>query len=134
MAGAMMAQLQIRLSVGIGGEHFLPRDLKIPGALPINEAEMLTGAWGDYFVATGVKTLPPWAALLGAMSMYYLPRFNEPEVRKRAGGVFRKMGHGLKSMWHWYKYRKSGGRPPGAKVTPAEREQAQDAQPVPRAA
>lgn len=113
MAGAMMAQLQIRLSVGIGGVHFLPRELRIPGAPAINEAEMLTAAWGDYFVARGVTMLPPWAALLGAMSMYYLPRFNEPEVRERAGGFFRKIGHGLKASWHWFRYRKSGGKPPG---------------------
>jgi hypothetical protein len=124
MAGAMMAQLQIRLSVGIGGVHFLPRELRIPGAPPINETEMLSGAWGDYFVAQGITQLPPWAALLGAMAMYYLPRFNEPEVRQRTGGFFRKIGHGFKSMWHWYKYRKSGGKPPGPIVTEKERGEA----------
>jgi hypothetical protein len=121
MAGAMMAQLQIRLSVGIGGVHFLPRELRIPGAPPINEAEMLTAAWGDYFVARGVTMLPPWAALLGAMSMYYLPRFNEPEVRERAGGFFRKIGHGIKASWHWFKYRKSGGKPPMRGVSDKEK-------------
>lgn len=130
MAGAMMATLQIRLSVAVGGEHFLPRELRIPGAPAINEAEMLTAAWGDYFVATGTKTLPPWAALLGAFSMYYLPRFNEPEVRQRAGGLFRKIGHGCKSMWHWYRYRKSGGKPPARGTTEKERETAQVAEPV----
>lgn len=107
MAGAMMAQLQVRLSVGIGGAHFLPRELRIPGAPPINESEMLTAAWGDYFVAKGVTMLPPWAALMGAMSMYYLPRFNEPEVRERAGGLFKKMGHGMKAAWHWMRFRKA---------------------------
>lgn len=128
MAGAMMAQLQIRLSVGIGGVHFLPRELRIPGAPPINEAEMLTAAWGDYFVARGVTMLPPWAALLGAMSMYYLPRFNEPEVRERAGGFFSKIGHGVKASWHWFKYRKSGGKAPTRGTTDREKEGAQIAE------
>jgi hypothetical protein len=120
LAGAMMAQLQIRLSVGIGGVHFLPRELRIPGAPPINESEMLTAAWGDYFVARGITMLPPWAALLGAMSMYYLPRFNEPEVRAKAGGFFKKLGHGIKATWHWIRFRKSPK--PAPAVTPKERE------------
>lgn len=84
--GMMAARLQVQLSVGIGGEVFIPRLLKGPGGIDINEMEMLEQSWGDYFVAKGVEDLPPGWALFGAMAMYYLPRLNTPQVRERAGG------------------------------------------------
>ncbi len=127
MAGAMMATLQIQLSVGIGGQHFLPRELRIPGAPVINERDMLAGAWGDYFIATGTVTPPAWAMLLGAMSMYYLPRFQEPEVRSRVGGIFGRAWHGCKAAYHWMRYRKPL---PKEKVTEKDRQGATDAQQV----
>lgn len=130
MAGAMMGTLMVRLSVGVGGNAFLPRMLTIPGLQqPVSEQDMLNGAWGDYFVANGITTLPPWAALMGALSMYYLPRFQDTEVRQRVGGVMGWFKDKITRTVVWWKYRKQGGKAPkNRKVSDKEREGATDAE------
>jgi len=108
MAGAMVAQTMIYISAGIGGDAFLPRDIRIPGGNTYNEKDMLSQVWGDYFAAKGVVDIPPGIALLGGLSMYYLPRFREPEVRKRAGGFIHWCKEKVSGLTHWWKYRKGG--------------------------
>jgi hypothetical protein len=110
MAGAMVAQTMIYISAGIGGDAFQPRVVQIPGGNSYNEKDMLSQVWGDYFVAKGVVDIPPGIALLGGLSMYYLPRFREPEVRKRAGGFVRWMKD--KAEWVYFKVKYRGKKPP----------------------
>jgi hypothetical protein len=110
MAGAMVAQTMIYISIGIGGEEFAPRDIRIPGGNTYNEKDMLSQVWGDYFAAKGVVDIPPGIALLGGLSMYYLPRLREPAVRKRAGGFIHWTKEKISAVAHWWKYRK-GGKP-----------------------
>lgn len=78
--GAGFANLVIALSVGIGGEEFIPRrDPKVG----LDEKAMLEGAFGDYFVATGKTDLPPGWALAAALSLYVVPRFGMPKTQSR---------------------------------------------------
>lgn len=130
IAGAMMGTLMTRLSVGIGGNAFLPRILAIPGIKDgINEQDMLNAAWGDYFVSRGITDLPPSAALLGALSMYYLPRLQDQQVREKVGGFFGWFKEKITRVAVWWKYRKGGSKvPKKSKVSAAEREGATDAE------
>ena len=84
----MASRLLVRFSVGLGGPDFMPGILTGPGGVSINEQEMLDGAFADYFAAKGWEDLPPGWALFGALSMYYLPRFQMPRTKERAKGFF----------------------------------------------
>jgi hypothetical protein len=110
MAGAMVAQTMIYISIGIGGDEFAPKDIRIPGGNVYNEKDMLSQVWGDYFAAKGVVDIPPGIALLGGLSMYYLPRLREPKVRERGGKFVRWIKEKSSRVFLWWKYRK-GGRP-----------------------
>lgn len=108
--GEMMATLMIRISCGIGGESFIPKVIEAPGGIKFNEHEMLSGAFGDYFVATGKGDLPPGWALLGALCMYYLPRLQEPQVKARVGGIAGWFKDKTERAFIWWKYRKTTNR------------------------
>lgn len=108
--GEMFATILIRISCGIGGESFVPRVIEAPGGIKFNEQEMLSGAFGDYFVATGKGDLPPGWALFGALAMYYLPRLSQPEVKKRVGGIAGWLKNKVERGYVWFKYRKTSAR------------------------
>lgn len=76
-AGIAAAGAVLMIGVAVGGEEWQPRKD------PIDEREMLTGAFGDYFVAKGVTDFPPGVALFLALSMYAAPRFTMPQTRTR---------------------------------------------------
>lgn len=124
MAGAMAGTMLVRISAAVGGQEFLPRTITVPGGLTYNEEQFLQTAFGDYFVAKGISDIPPGLVLCSALMMYYMPRFQSPEVRQRGG----KIAGWFKSKMEWvyfkFKYRKSGGKPPAQ--TPAEPRTAKD--------
>jgi hypothetical protein len=105
MAGAMAGTMLVRLSAGIGGEAFLPRTITIPGGLTYNEEQFLQTAFGDYFVAKGIVDIPPGMVLVSALSMYYLPRFQQPEVRAKGSKFFRWCKDKFQWMYFKIKYR-----------------------------
>lgn len=76
-AGAMAAASVFMIGAAIGGEEWHPR------SEPVNEPEMMTKAFGDYFVAKGVNDFPPGVALTLALGMYAAPRFVMPKTRTR---------------------------------------------------
>lgn len=63
-----------RTCVAMMGEHW---------KMPDDERSMMIGAWADYFVARGVPTLPPEVALIGALSLYALPRMHDERTTTR---------------------------------------------------
>lgn len=120
--GMMAARLLVNISVGLGGEDFIPRMLKGPGGVEINEMESLESAFGDYFIAKQITDMPPGWMLVGVLSMYYLPRLQMPRTRERAKGFFAW----CKAKWASWRLRKHGLR-----VVPkkAAKEEAADPQP-----
>lgn len=86
--GMVAANLMIRISVGVGGEDFMPRMLEGPGGIKYNEQQVLEQAFGDYFIAKDIQDLPPGWALAGAIAFYYLPRLQMPRTQERAKGAF----------------------------------------------
>lgn len=118
MAGAMAGTMLVRLSAGIGGEAFLPRTINIPGGLTYNEEQFLQTAFGDYFVAKGIVDIPPGMVLVSALSMYYLPRFQQPEVRAKGSKFVRWCKD--KFQWMYFKIKYRGKDRPRGRVSPAD--------------
>jgi hypothetical protein len=112
MAGAMAGTMLVRMSAAIGGQEFLPRVVTVPGGLTYNEEQFLQQAFGDYFVAKGISDIPPGLVLCSALMMYYLPRFQSPEVRQRGSRIVRWFKDKGEWLYFKFKYRKSGGKPP----------------------
>lgn len=110
MAGAMAGTMLVRISAAVGGKEFLPRNITAAG-VTYNEEQFLQTAFGDYFVAKGISDIPPGMVLASALCMYYLPRFQEPAVKERAGGFMHWVKKKGSQVWVWWKYRK-GGKPP----------------------
>lgn len=52
-----------------------------------DEVEMQNTAWGNYFVAKGIKDIPPGAALLMAVGAYAGPRFTKPKTQARVSAA-----------------------------------------------
>jgi hypothetical protein len=100
--GMMAARLLVNISVGVGGPEFMPRILQGPGGIKYDEIEVLSSAFGDYFVAKDIQDLPPGWMLAGALAMYYLPRFQMPETQKRA----RSFAGWLRDKWHAFRFRR----------------------------
>lgn len=100
----MAARVLVNISVGVGGEDFVPRMLEGPGGVKINEMEALESAFGDYFLAKDIEDLPPGWALAGVLAMYYLPRLQMPKTRERAKGFFAW----CKAKWASWRLRKHG--------------------------
>ncbi len=77
------------LSVSLFGPDWLP---KKPPEHHIDEREMLTKAFTDYYVATGIIDIPPWLALCVSVGVYAMPRFTMPETRSRLRTLGVKVG------------------------------------------
>ncbi len=77
-AGATFAALQ-----GIFGEEFAPRKDAALG----DEFEYLTGAYGDYFAASGMTDIPPGWALVIAIGSIAAPRLAMPKTKSRLSRV-----------------------------------------------
>lgn len=120
----MAARLMVNISVGLGGADFVPRVLKGPGGIEINELQTLEMAFGDYFLAKNIEDLPPGWALAGALSMYYLPRLQMPATQERAKGFIAW----CKAKYASWKMRKTGLRAV-PKRTPRTVEQEADPSP-----
>lgn len=126
--GMMAARLLVNISVGIGGEDFIPRKLSGPGGVEINELQTLEQAFGDYFVAKDIGDLPPGWMLVGVLSMYYLPRFQMPKTQQRAKGFFAW----CKAKWASWRLRKHGLKVvPKEEPRPMRRAPEEEADPMP---
>jgi hypothetical protein len=125
MAGAMAGTMLVRISAAVGGQEFLPRTITVPGGLTYNEEQFLQQAFGDYFVAKGISDIPPGLVLCSALMMYYMPRFQSPEVRQRGGRVAGWFKDKFTRAYIWFKYR--GKKKPESKhVEPKEPMTARD--------
>lgn len=82
VAGKAAAHAMFMMGVAIGGEEWQP---VVNPEVGINEPEMLTGAFADYFEAKGVEDFPPGVALTMAVLSYAAPRFQQPKTKTRFG-------------------------------------------------
>lgn len=111
--GTTAANLLIMLSVGIGGNEWLPRQ---PPVIPYDEKAALESAFADYFEAKGWEDLPPGWALVAGLGMYALPRFTMPVTQKRASG-FRNWIAGKYITWKANRAKKKMARKFGPEPT-----------------
>lgn len=101
IAGASAAEMLFMAGRVIGGDEWLPlKDEKIG----LDERGMMQQAFGDYFVATNKKDIPPGAALTFALCAYMGPRFAMPQTRARVSTIKQK----LVQWWINRKLRKQG--------------------------
>lgn len=51
----------------------------------IDERSIVADAWGNYYAAVGITTIPPWLELSVVMASYALPRLTTDESKSRLG-------------------------------------------------
>ena len=100
-AGVAAAELLFMCGKMIGGEEWEPMQNK---AIGMDERTMMHGAFGDYFVASGVKDIPPGAALTFCIVAYIAPRFAMPKTQTR----YQKVKGAIVTWWVNRKLRKQG--------------------------
>jgi len=111
-AGVAAAEMLFMAGKVIGGEEWEPMQNKSIG---LDERAMMHGAFGDYFVASGMKDIPPGAALTFCIIAYAAPRFAMPKTQTR----FAKIKGTVVSWWINRKLRKQG-IPVQVQAKPAE--------------
>lgn len=100
-AGVAAAELLFMCGQMIGGEEWQPMVNKTIG---MDERTLMHGAFGDYFVASGVRDIPPGAALTFAIVAYIAPRFAMPKTQSR----YAKIRGTVVTWWVNRKLRKQG--------------------------
>lgn len=100
-AGVAAAEMLFGVGQVIGGEEWAPMKNEKIG---LDERAMMHDAFGNYFVATNRKDIPPGAALGFAMIAYIAPRFAMPKTQARFGAIKQK----LVQWWINRKLRKQG--------------------------
>lgn len=96
MMGRMAAGATVSIAMALGGDDFQPIQDKSKN---VDEMEHLSFTWAEWLKANDMKDLPPnWALAIG-LSAYVMPRFANPEPRRRIGyvtdkifGLFKKKG------------------------------------------
>jgi hypothetical protein len=83
-SGIGCANLLIALSVGIGGEEWIPR---APPQYPLDEKAALEQGFADYFQSKEWEDLPPGLALIACIAVYAMPRLTMPKTKERAKGI-----------------------------------------------
>lgn len=102
-AGAQAASLLISLGMMLGGEEWLPIVIPEKG---LDEMAAMQKAFGDYFVATNRKDIPPGVALSFCVLAYAAPRCFRPTTRERLGVAKAWAADKLRRVYVWYKGRK----------------------------
>jgi hypothetical protein len=82
-SGVGCANLLIALSVGLGGEEWIPR---APPQYPMDEKAALEQGFADYFQSREWEDLPPGLALIACIVVYAMPRLTMPKTKERAKG------------------------------------------------
>lgn len=77
-AGVVAAGTIFMFCRGIMGDEWTPTN---------DEVTMQNEAWGNYFVAKGIKDIPPGAALLMAIGAYAGPRFTKPKTQAKVSAA-----------------------------------------------
>lgn len=88
MSAATAAQMTIMTGMIIGGEDFAPRKNELAN---VNDTEMLTEAYFNYFKAKNMPELPPGLALFCAVMCYVAPRLAQPTTQSRVKVFFTKV-------------------------------------------
>jgi hypothetical protein len=100
-AGVAAAEMLFVAGQAIGGEEWAPMLNK---AMGLDERTMMHGAFGEYFVKSGTKDIPPGAALTFCIIAYIAPRFAMPKTQTR----YQKVKGALVTWWVNRKLRKQG--------------------------
>lgn len=100
-AGVAAAEMLFMAGQAFGGEEWQPNVNKQIG---LDERAMMHQAFGDYFVASGTVSIPPWAGLCFAVTAYAAPRFAMPKTQTR----IQKIKGAVVTWWVNRKLRKAG--------------------------
>jgi hypothetical protein len=73
--GSVAAQMTVQFGCMIGGDEWTPQTVN-----GLNEMDILSTAYGNYFIANDYEDLPPGAALCIAVMGYALPRLSQPKT------------------------------------------------------
>lgn len=99
-AGAQAANLLVALGMMIGGDEWAPIVIPDKG---IDEGANLQKAFGDYFVATNRKDLPPGVVLSFVVLAYAAPRCFRPTTRERLGLAKAWIIDKARRVYVWYR-------------------------------
>jgi len=77
-AGQMFATYTFAFCSGVFGQEFKP----VKNA-DIDENKLMADAYTQYLIAKDVEELPPGMILIGAISLYLIPRFMEQKVQEK---------------------------------------------------
>lgn len=83
-AGKVSAELVFTLGQTVFGREWAP---KVQPSHGVDEPRMLTDAFAQYYLATGVREIPPWAGLAIALSAYSIPRLRGEETLTRLARI-----------------------------------------------
>lgn len=78
--GEMLSGIFLNLTTGFGGEEWVPSK---------DEKKMLDDSFTNYCAAKDMKDLPPGFALVAAISIYSVPRFQKPQTKKKVTNIFK---------------------------------------------
>lgn len=103
-AGAQAAQLYVSLGMMLGGEEWLPVQIPAQG---IDEMAFLQKLFGDYFVATNRKDIPPGVALSFGLLAYTAPRLFKPNTRQRLSAAKAWATDKVRRVYVWWAGRRA---------------------------
>jgi hypothetical protein len=66
------------------GDEWLPVIDPVKG---VNEREMMTLAWTEFFEHYGIIEIPPWVGVIIVTGSYALPRLNKPNTAEKIGVI-----------------------------------------------
>lgn len=100
-AGVAAAEMLFVAGQAIGGDEWAPMLNKSIG---MDERSMMHGAFGEYFVKSGTKDIPPGAALTFCIMAYIAPRFAMPKTQSR----YQRAKGAIVTWWTNRRLRKMG--------------------------
>jgi len=85
-AGQMFAAYTFAFCSGVFGAEFKPKVDET-----IDENKIISDAYTQYLVAKDIDEMPPNVILIGALSLYLLPRFMEEKVQEKIGSKIKRL-------------------------------------------
>jgi len=85
-AGQMFAAYTFAFCSGVFGAEFKPKVDET-----IDENKIISDAYTQYLVAKDIDEMPPNVILIGALSLYLLPRFMEEKVQEKIGSKVKRI-------------------------------------------
>ncbi len=85
-AGQMFAAYTFAFCSGVFGKEFKPKQTEA-----IDENKLISDAYTQYLKAKDIEQMPPGIILIGALSLYLIPRFMEEKVQEKIGSKIKRV-------------------------------------------